>query len=186
MKMLKKLFSIVYKIIFFPCFLLILVLDYSVANRIISKRFSFRDVSPHLYTVIFGSILFLLKKFGILSIEYTSNFPDLIGIFLNFQAILFATSLAVSTFILSIFKPNELIKQYPEKKEIILDIVDDLRIANKIIFFVLIYIFFIGLLEKIKIINISINIFIITLAFLFWSILSIYSIIRGIFYFVRI
>lgn len=181
----RMLSKIALKIILLPCLVIITLADRSISNRIISGRYTFRDAIPHLSVIAIWGILLYANTKGIIKMDPNKIFillPNLI----NFQGILFAASLAVSTFILTIFKPSELAIKHPNKMTVILDIVDDLRIANRIIFFATLYMFSIWLAISSEYLSASISIIISILIFLIWSIISIDSIIRGIFTIVKV
>jgi len=180
-----KFISLIIKLLMLPLIFLLSLADKNMANRLINKRLTFKDTWPHLCSILSFIIFYYIFNKNTVNFQLYKLTKDL-HIILNFQAILFGTSLAVSTFILSIFNPNILKYKYPNEEDKIFDVVDDLRIANKIIFIVLIYIFIIWLLLTLNIINNNLLVTTSIFSFLIWSLFAINSLIRGVFLLVNI
>jgi hypothetical protein len=179
-----RLLFIIFRMISIPLLLLLLIFDLNIAKRLLSNRYGISDMIPHLTTILIPFVVYCLHKNGYLSIPL-SKITEIISGIINLQGVIFATSIAVSTFILTIFKPTEMKVKYPDKEEIIDDIVDDLRIANRITFISTLCIFFAWVLSILGIINMSVTLFLFTMAFFIWSLLAINSIIKGVFELIR-
>lgn len=177
---LKKLLLLIIKIIVFPAFIIIAILDLNVYRRLFNDRYTIEDFLPHCYSLFISTIIYFVIKKEYIILNY-SKICDILPNIIEFQEIIFATALATSTYILSFLKPNELILKHPEKSNTILDTIDDLRLANKIIFISLLNILTIWLFLTLEIIQISVLIIILISFFLLWSVFAIKSIIKGVF-----
>ncbi len=172
-------------IVVLPVLMAVTFVDNRIAKRLLSKRYTFRDASPHLVVLALWGTLYYAYTQNLVSVD-VSKVNLILPTVISFQGVMFATALAVSTFILTIFRPNDLRKRHADKMDLILDIVDDLRIANRIVFFSTLYLFVIWLLIAIEYVKNSIPLTISMFVFLVWSILGIDSIIRGVFQLVKV
>ena len=185
MNFISSFLKIVLKLIILLILMMVTFLDSGIAKRIFSKRYTYRDAIPHLVVLALWATLYYAYTQKLVSVDvFKVNMllPTIIG----FQGVMFAVTLTVSTFILTIFRPNDLIKRHVQKENLILDIVDDLRIANRIVFFSTLYIFIVWLFIGIEYLWNSIPLSISIFVFLAWSILGINSIIRGVFLLVKV
>lgn len=160
--------KIVFKIILLPVLMIISLVDSGIAKRIMSKRYTFRDAAPHLVVLALWGSLYYAYMQKLVSVD-VSRVDILLPTIISFQGVIFAAALAVSTFTLTIFRPNDLIKRHIHKEHLILDIVDDLRIANRLVFFSTLYVFVVWLLIGIGYIRNSIPLTISIFIFLLWS-----------------
>lgn len=185
MNFITLLIKIALRIIVLPVLIVITLVDTGIAKRILSSRYSFRDATPHLLVFVLWATLYFAYTQKLILIDITKVnmlLPTIIG----FQGVMFAVTLTVSTFILTIFRPNDLIKRHIDKENLINDIVDDLRIANSLVFFSTFYIFVVWLFIGIEYLKNSIPLSISIFIFLVWSVLAINSIIRGVFLLVKV
>lgn len=181
----KKLFLIIVKIINIPFLIIMGVIDNGFGKRMAEGRLLWSDYIPHLFVISACILSYLLNKNGILILPNLLS-KDMLEILLNFEGIIFGTTLAISTFLLSILKPSKLITQYPDKERDVQDIMDDLQLTNSIIFLVLLYIFVIWSLMSLKLLNQSSLVTIFTFCMLLWSLLGVSQLIKGVFLLVKI
>lgn len=171
----KKILTFIIKIVAFPIFALIAILDSDIAQRLVNGRYNIIDILPHSFAALASVVVYFYIKID--CIKLLDSLPTII----SFQGIIFATALATSTFILSIYRPNELSSKHPDKETTIFDILDDLRLANKIIFTSLLIIFILWFLLAMNIIRFTKLMTILIVFPIFWSMIAIKSIIKGVF-----
>ncbi len=181
----EELLLIIVKIINIPFLIVIGVIDNGFAKRMAEGRLLWSDYVPHLFIISVCLISYLLNKNGILVLPNPLD-EHMLEVILHFQGIIFGTTLSISTFLLSILKPNKLIIKYPDKKEVIQDIIHDLQLTASVIFFVLLYIFVVWALISLNILNKSSLLTIITFCMLIWSLLGVTQLIKGVFLLVMI
>lgn len=181
----KKLLLIIVKIINIPFLIVMGVIDSTFAKRMTEGRLLRSDYLPHLFVISACILFYILNKNGTLDLPNLLN-KDMLEIILNFEGIIFGTTLAISTFLLSILKPSKLISQYPDKEKDIEDIMDDLQLTNAVIFTVLLFTFVIWSLMSLELLSESSLLTIFTFCMLLWSLLGVSRLIKGVFLLVKI
>jgi hypothetical protein len=184
-KAIAVLLKLVIRIMCFPLIVVISIIDSNIANRILIKRFTLRDWLPHLIIVMLTIALIGGYSNNLFKID-TDKANSILSTIMNFQGVLFATALAITTFLLSIFKPNALKTKYPKQASNIDDTIDDLRIANMIIFLSMFVSTFSWIFISMGYIQNSGILSICLFSLLLWSLIATESIIRGVFVLINI
>lgn len=179
----KKLFMLLSKIVIIPLICLI-TFDQSNLERAINARFTVKDYLIHSLVIVSSIAFYFALDYKIVNLD-SVKVQNLLSDLIKLQGILLAATIAVTTFILNNLKPVFQNNTDTEAIQTVSDVVGDLKLVNRIIFWGFIFIIVLYLLSlSFHVVN---NI---TIAFIFffllWSIMAIDSLIRNVFLFIMI
>lgn len=187
MRVVKKICILLGKITICPFLIMIIYLitfDKQFIERAINGQFTIKDYFPHAISLFIAVLFYVMLVYRVISVDY-SKAQNLLSELFKFQGIMLAASIAVTTFILNALRTLLQTKVSIDQKEVIDEIILDLKLTNRIIFVGLIIVL---LLTLVSLNYCVVNNFTLTLVFyfIFWSLVAVDSLIRNIFLFVKI